>query len=443
MESKSIRVEGRVDLDFSDGRGETDYGGAALLGEWIRRLGLRGRLLKAISIKERKRGADEAEAILSLTALMMCGLKTLSRMDDLRKDRTFLELLGFKDVPGSRRMGEFLRRFTDDQVAALAGQAQWLGRQMAADIVKHPLAVFGYVPMFIDGSGIEFLGRLFERAGIGYNGKLQYWLHCLFVGGMWAVGKLQPGGGSVTEGWMDMLNLAAAMLPPYIGSRVWLTADSAYYRGDMVRHLDGLGWGYSISVTDPNKRRPVLEPLEGLKDSAWTHIGRGEYAILSRHRPAGWHRECDYVVTRRPDVDKDGKPKWIYTVTLVGRADLPVAELVRRHRGKQGQENLFKVPLNDMGLHHPRCRSFRANQVIYLCAQMAQMLLRMIQRRSLPKEAQRHGIQTIISEIMLTKARLVRHARRRTLLFCKQSCRRLDWLLHAVLYFYDEHRRPA
>ena len=60
-------------------------------------------------------------------------------------------------------------------------------------------------------------------------------------------------------------------------------------------------------------------------------------------------------------------------------------ELVLRHRAKQGQENAFKGPLRDMDLHHPPCRSYRANQAFYALGQIAQALLRAVQFTVLPK----------------------------------------------------------
>ncbi|OED45848.1 hypothetical protein ACH42_04520 [Endozoicomonas sp. (ex Bugula neritina AB1)] len=45
-----------------------------------------------------------------------------------------------------------------------------------------------------------------------------------------------------------------------------------------------------------------------------------------------------------------------YCVILVNRSDLPLKELVRRHREKQGQENAQKGPLIDLDLHHPPCK---------------------------------------------------------------------------------------
>ena len=58
------------------------------------------------------------------------------------------------------------------------------------------------------------------------------------------------------------------------------------------------------------------------------------------------------VIRRRTELDQ-GLLVPHYTVILVSHNDLPLKELVLRHRGKQGQENVFKGPLRDRDLHHP------------------------------------------------------------------------------------------
>lgn len=63
---------------------------------------------------------------------------------------------------------------------------------------------------------------------------------------------------------------------------VWLRADNAYDKGDLVRKCVARGWDYSISLT-----HPVLEQIEGLADSAWTSTGMEKEAIRAWHRPAG------------------------------------------------------------------------------------------------------------------------------------------------------------
>ncbi|MCY3624161.1 MAG: hypothetical protein OXH68_20930 [Gammaproteobacteria bacterium] len=40
----------------------------------------------------------------------------------------------------------------------------------------------GYVPLFIDATGIEVDGELFQRAQRNYDGRRGYWLHAVFLG---------------------------------------------------------------------------------------------------------------------------------------------------------------------------------------------------------------------------------------------------------------------
>ena len=43
------------------------------------------------------------------------------------------------------------------------------------------------MPVFVDCTGAEVVGRQLEEAQAGYNGWRQYWLHSVFVGGpRWA-----------------------------------------------------------------------------------------------------------------------------------------------------------------------------------------------------------------------------------------------------------------
>jgi len=416
-----------VEIDFTDAR-LTGHGGWVFLGRLFKQLGLAQRLGEAIRLKRRRRGASDAEMLLSLVASQVAGGGALSDVDALRVDTVGQTLLGLREVPDSRRLGEYLCRFTAEAVDALETVVQSVARQVVPTVIEHEVASRGYLPLFVDGSAIEVEGRLFEQAAKGYNGEPQYWLHGVFLGGAWAAGRLHPGGVSVTEGWQTQL----AGIAPWIGEAVpvWVHVDNAYYSRAFVDFCHTRGWDYSVSVTHDGFRRPVLESIEDLPESAWTDIGLGEEATLTWYRPRGW-RSHPYVVIRRTHDGPQARLQPAYTVILVSRDDLPLAELVQRHRQKQGQENAFKGPLIDMDLHHPPCRSFLANQAYYLCGQLAQLLLRMIQYRWLPAKARRHGIRPIIRHLIRTAARLVRSARRWRLDFPKAAFR-LDWLYHAA-----------
>ncbi|HGX91964.1 MAG TPA: IS1380 family transposase [Candidatus Tenderia sp.] len=417
----------KIEIDFTDEK-LTSHGGWVFLGHLFRKLQLGKRIGRAIRLKQRRRGASDAQVLLSLVASQVAGGGALSDVDVLREDTVSQILLGLDRVPDSRRLGEYLSRFTETGVVALEAVVQSVAQEVIPAVIAHEVAQRGYLPVFVDGSAIEVDGHLFEGAAKGYNGQVQYWLHGVFLGGAWAAGQLHPGGVSVIKGWRSQLESVA----PWINkdTPVWVHVDNAYYNHDFVDFCHARGWDYSVSVTHDGFRRPVLESIEGLPDTAWTDIGLGEEATLTRHRPQGW-REQTYIVIRRTHDGPQRRLRPAYTVILVSRDDLPLEELVRRHRQKQGQENAFKGPLIDLDLHHPPCRSFHANQAYYLCGQLAQLLLRLIQYRLLPPKARRHGIRPLIRHLIRTAARLVRSARRWRLDFSKTAFR-LDWLYHAA-----------
>ena len=416
----------KVEIGFTDDR-LTGTGGAALLAEAARRFGLPERLAEAVSVKRRNRGASDAETQWSVIASLASGNGSLSDLDALRKDGVQRELLGLSSAPSGRRAGEFLSRLTKWDVESLQGVARHLSRCVAPEVVSHELEERGYVPVFVDGTGIEVSGRLFEHAARLYTGERGYWLHAVFVGGLWVSGRLRPGG-DVACGWKGQFKRDVAPLLPK-GAPVWVHCDAAYYRRKFVEYVRGEGWDVSISVTDPNKRRPVLDVVEGLPERGWEDIGGGESATWVRHRPSKWKEEQSYVVVRLRS-GRQGELLPRFSVILANRDDLPLAEVVRRHRGKQGHENAFKGPLVDLDLHHPPCRGYRANQAFYAYGQMAHLLLRTVQFRLLPKAARRHGIRPLVRHVMRSVARLVRGGRKRWLLFAS-CCFRRDWLLYA------------
>jgi Lhr-like helicase len=144
-------------------------------------------------------------------------------------------------------------------------------------------------------------------------------------------------------------------------------------------------------------------------------------------------RDCSISVTggtyKRP-MQKLLFPR--YTVICVSRGDLPLTELVRRHRHKQGMENEFKGPLEALDLHHPPCLSVVANQMFYACGQLAHVLLRAVQYRLLPSRDYRRTIRTVIHDLIRTVARVVRSGRKLRLLFARTTWR-LDWIHHAAV----------
>ena len=125
--------------------------------------------------------------------------------------------------------------------------------------------------------------------------------------------------------------------------------------------MSSRGWDYSVSVTDANKCRPVLDVVEDLPEHGWTDIGMGESATWGALPPGEEEGRAELRGGARDGAASGRVVPPAFAVILGRTATIcRMAEVVRRHRGKQGHENAFKGPLVDMDLHHPPCRAATA-----------------------------------------------------------------------------------
>ncbi len=404
----------------------TGLAGLGVVARLARFLGLPAKLAASVRLQRRRRGGSDGQRLLALLYAACAGGGHLHAVDALGADDVARRACGLRAVPASRRLGAYLQRMHEAALEGLRECARLVSRRLVPLVVQACGQRWGSVPVCGDGPGLEGEGQLCENAGRGYHGEQQSWLHAVCVGVAWVSARLHAGGTDVRGDGREQLDQDVA---PWLTGRqpVGLRADSAYSCQDLVSSCRRKSWDYSVSVTDPRQKAPLLRlaAARGLREEEWEPLDAAgkERAIVVAYRPARWPEEQVYVVIRR---DWDGEQRLlepVRTVILVSRDRLPVAELVRRHRGKQGQENAFKGPLTDLGLHHPPCRSHAANQGFYLGGQIAQLLLRLLQYQVLPSAARQHGLRPLIRCFVGSARRLRR-------LFSRSNLW-LDWLLHA------------
>lgn len=439
----------KIEIDITDAQ-LTGHAGLHFVSQMASQLQLPELLRAGMHVKQRQRGCDDAQMLLGLIYSLASGNGALSDLDAFRRDTATLTIAGLERAPASRRLGEYLTRCTPTDLDALLGVVRKLSRELVADACRREIEMRGYVPVFIDGSEIEVAGRYYEEAHRGYSGRTQYWLHGVFVGGVWASERLCPGGVDVTAGWKEQLESdvrpaldalritrhhdpgdGSAVVEEEVPVPVWVSTDNAYYRKECVSYYQDCGWDYSISVTSGTYKRPILQRAKQNDESMWEPLNGREDATVVQYRPSQWSRVHHYVVIR---TEWDGTQRLLfprYTVICVSSGDLPVKELVARHRHKQGMENEFKGPLEALDLHHPPCLRFLANQIFYACGQLAHLLVRAVQYRLLPSTEYRRSIRTIIHDLIRTVARVVRSGRKIRLLFARTTWR-LNWVHYAA-----------
>ena len=195
------------------------------------------------------------------------------------------------------------------------------------------------------------------------------------------------------------------------------------------------GWDYTISVSHDGYRRPVLDEVPAAESPCWEKMDDSdERGIYVRHVPGGWKERMaegwegeDYLVIESR-VDRGGQlllePR--HAVILTSRSDVAPQSVADVHRSKQGCENSWKGLLEDLGLHHPRCRALEANRVWVCCAHLAHLLLRSLQFEVLPESEHGRSIGALIRRWMRSSAQLVRRGRRWHLLFPRGGAR-IGW----------------
>ena len=94
-------------------------GGIGLVEQLVDAIGLRARLDERVHVFTRHRPYHESDHILTMAYNVLTGGQVLEDIDRLRNDVTFLDAVGARRLPDPTTAGDFLRRFTPEDVAAL------------------------------------------------------------------------------------------------------------------------------------------------------------------------------------------------------------------------------------------------------------------------------------------------------------------------------------
>ena len=179
---KLNNIPRKVEINLTNSKINSN-GGQYFISQIAKSSGLSS-LLKSIKLKKRKRGCSDKEMLLSLIYSLSCGQGNLSDVDKLKNNETSLRLLGLREAPDSRRLGEYLKRFKESDIEKLNLIYRKLAEQIAPKVIEHLKETQGFIPVFVDGTAIEVDGKYFENSHKGYNYEEQLWLHGVFIGNL-------------------------------------------------------------------------------------------------------------------------------------------------------------------------------------------------------------------------------------------------------------------
>jgi len=146
-------------------------GGIGLVEQLVEAIGLRARLDERVSVLKRHRPYHESDHILTMAYNVLTGGQAIEDIDRLRNDVTFLDAVGARRLPDPTTAGDFLRRFTPEDVTALM-EAQNDARLCVWQ--AQPSRFRAQAVIDVDGTLVPTTSKKKEGADFAYNGTYGY-----------------------------------------------------------------------------------------------------------------------------------------------------------------------------------------------------------------------------------------------------------------------------
>jgi len=160
-----------IHYELADRNQAIVHGGIGAVHRLVNKLGLATRINGALHLLKMCVPYHESDHVLNLAYNALCGGRTLDDIELRRNDRVFLDALGTESIPDPTTAGDFCRRFSAADVAALMGAIN----ETRAEVWKrHPTLTSETARIDADGTIVPTLGECKQGMDISYNGQWGY-----------------------------------------------------------------------------------------------------------------------------------------------------------------------------------------------------------------------------------------------------------------------------
>ena len=337
-------------------RAITAFGGAELLREAGRAVGLAGALDDCLKLKTRARGLSDAEFVIGVAESIALGASCLDDLAVNRADAAQAELRGF-EIPAPQTAGRWLRRFT-------LGHIRQLGKALLR-AQRNAYAAASVEQVTLDFDSTYVFSRSRRRQGVDRTYKKGYALHPLLCfdaeTGAAVHARLRRGKAGASSGISTFVTEALRAVPDGVGVRARF--DSGFYSGALLSQLEDASVTYlcgaPLSV-------PIVEAASHIADEYWVSCIDKDAEVAEfgyRLRDGGRFRR--YIVKRveippgtQASLWEGGYRYWVF-VTNDHESDPAVLEA--EHRRKAVVETGMAELKSNFGLHAFRKHGFMAN----------------------------------------------------------------------------------
>ena len=394
-------------------RAITAFGGADLLREAGRAVGLAGALDDCLRLKRRARGLSDTEFVMGMAESIALGASCLDDLAVARADRAQAELRGF-EVPAPQTAGAWLRRFT-------LGHIRQLGKALL-QAQRSAYQAAGVEEVTLDFDSTYVFSRSHRRQGVDRTYKKGYALHpllCFDAETASAVhARLRRGKAGASTGISTFVTESLRAVPDGVDVRARF--DSGFYSGPLLSQLETAGATYLCGVP---LSAPIIQAASQIADEYWVSCLDKDAEVAEfgyRLRDGGPFRR--YIVKRiqippgtQASLWEGGYRYWIF-VTNDHLSD--AAQLEAEHRQKAVVETGMAELKSNFGLHAFRKHGFMANWAWLLVVCLGHNLCCWVQHLGALGGGRRNGelrAKRLRYRYLHVPAMLVRSGRRLTL----------------------------
>jgi hypothetical protein len=384
----------KLRLEFVANKAHSVHGGLPAVEALCQQFGLWEKLRAVPGLDSRKRKTQGYSAELMVAQLLYSltsGGGSLADAERLNEEPLAKVLARVPAFADQTTVGQWLRGQSPQSIAGFWKVIEEFVSWVLERADARRWTYCGRGEVFFDDTQIEVNGPSFEGAKINYEG--------------------QPG--DVSSALPAMLERHRAMWKE--GTSDFL-ADSGSSAGVYLNAIGSCGFTHwSVSYNkwiEPLERLAAAQP-EGVWSAPRPAKWRDGSAIVEQHcrvryQPEGCQEPQTFAVVRFKGADEFF---WNYRFVACDGNRPDAAAIFARHRLKGDKENQIKEVLRGLDLHHPPCAELNANRMFYAIAALAYNILIALKLLHLPDDCQNWQLKTLLRQVLLMPAKLVRHAR--------------------------------
>jgi Transposase DDE domain group 1 len=247
----------------------TSYGGVAAMHRLVTRLGLVDAINDSLHLLKIHLPYHESDHVLNLAYNVLTDGTRLEDIDRLRHDVSYMNALGADLIPDPTTAGDFLRRFTEDDVVALMDAINAVRVKLWRGRGRDLLGPVAYID--VDGTIVPTTGRHKQGMDMSYKGIWGYAPLLVSLANtreeLFLVNR--PGNAPSHQdaaGWIDK---AIDLVVPH-APRVCVRGDTDF---SLTGHLDR--WAERVDFVFGMDNNAALRRIaDGLDPSAWKRLTR-------------------------------------------------------------------------------------------------------------------------------------------------------------------------